>query len=281
MVAVVGIIGSAALSAGSTGGLIAGLAGSAALFSSAWFTGFLVNTAIGLALYALSPKPNLSQQQTNRGYQTTQFGSAQPHQVVYGRARVGGVRVYDEVGGTTNKYLHRIIAFTGHEIEAFDEIYIDDEIATIDGSGNVTSPARYNGFVRIKKYLGSPNQTADPDLVFESAQWTVNHRLRGISYLYVRLQYDTDVFPNGTPEITATIKGKKLFDPRTSVTEWSDNPALCIRDYLTNSYGLNEVSSRVDDDYIKEAANICDETDTLDGSKRYTCNGAFVVSSTP
>lgn len=277
MVAVAGIVGSSALSAGSTAGVL-GLTGG--LFSAAWFTGFLVNTAIGLALYALSPKPNLPQQ-TNRGYQTTQFGSAQAHQVVYGRARVGGVRVYDEVGGVTNKYLHRIIAFTGHEIEAFDEIYIDDEIATLDVDGNVTSPARYNGFIRIKEYLGSPDQTADPDLVNESNQWTINHRLRGIAYLYIRLQYDTDVFPNGTPEITATIKGKKLFDPRTSVTEWSDNPALCIRDYLTNSYGLNEDSSRIDDDYIKEAANTCDETDTLDGSARYTCNGAFVVSSTP
>lgn len=279
-----GILGSAALSAGSTAAAFALGAGFAG-----WVGGFLINTAIGLALYALSPKPNFNTgaQQTNRGYQTTQFGAAQPQQVIYGRTRVAGVRVYDEVTGENNKYLHRIIAFAGHFIDSYDEIYIDDEIATIDpDTGNVTSPVKYDGFLRIKTYKGLADQTADPDLVAESSKWTTNHRLRNIAYIYARFDYDPDVFPNGAPEITATIKGKRLYDPRTGTTSWSDNPALCIRDYLLGTFGtaqsgLKESVDNIDEDLVKDAANICDSTNTLDGSNRYTCNGAFLTNNTP
>ena len=94
---------------------------------------------------------------------------------------------------------------------------------------------------KIKPIYGSSDQTADSDLVSESmlsGQLVIG--LRGIAYMYVRLKFDADAFPNGIPVITATVKGKKLYDPRTSTTVWSDNPALCLRDYLTSKYGLAE-----------------------------------------
>ena len=230
------------------------------------------------ALRALTPKPpSLG----NRGYQTTAIGTALDHQIIYGKVRVGGARIYDEATGENNKYLHRVVAVAGHEIQSFDEIYINDEIVTLDGSGNVTSPSKYDGKVRIKLHLGSPNQTADTFLVNESAHWTTEHRLRGIAYMYIRLAFDADVFPNGIPEITATISGKKVYDPRTSTTAWSDNPALCLRDYLTSSYGIAEETANIDDTLVTAAANVCDQTNTIAGTTRYTCNGAFTTASTP
>jgi len=230
------------------------------------------------ALRALMPKPPSF---GNRGYQTTAFGSALDHQIIYGKMRVGGVRIYDEATGTNNKYLHRIVAVAGHEIEAFDDIYINDEVITLDGSGNVTSPSRYNGKVRIKLHLGGSDQAADSFLVSESVHWTSEHRLRGIAYMYIRLQFDADAFPNGIPEITSTISGKKVYDPRTSTTVWSDNPALCLRDYLTSSYGISEATANIDDTLVISAANVCDQTNTDAGTTRYTCNGAFTTASTP
>ena len=217
----------------------------------------------------------------NRGYQTTAIGTALDHQIIYGKVRVGGARIYDEATGQNNKYLHRVVAVAGHEIQSFDEIYINDEVVTLDGSGNVTSPSKYNGKVRIKLHLGSPNQTADTFLVNESAHWTTEHRLRGIAYMYIRLAFDADVFPNGIPEITATISGKKVYDPHTSTTAWSDNPALCLRDYLTSSYGIAEETANIDDTLVTAAANVCDQTNTIAGTTRYTCNGAFTTASTP
>ena len=243
--------------------------------------GYLAATAAtSMALNALIPKPKL--QGVNRGYQTNARGSALDHQIIYGRVKTGGAIIYNEATGVNNKDLHRIIAYAGHEVTSFDEIYVNDEVVTLDGTGNVISPAKYDGLIRIKKHLGSPSQTADTALVAESdGLWTTQHTLNGIAYLYIRLSFSSDAFPNGVPEITATIKGKKIYDPRNGTTAWSDNPALCIRDYITSGYGLGEDAAQLDDTLVSAAANVCDETDTEAGTTRYTCNGAFLTSATP
>lgn len=249
----------------------------AAGFAFAGWSTFALKFALGAALNALSPKPSGA----NRGYQVNSRGSALDHQIIYGKVRVGGAIVYDETTGTNNKYLHRIIAVSGHEINSFEDIYINDEIATIDDSGNVTSPSQYNGKIRINTHLGASDQVADADLVAESANWTSAHRLRGIAYMYVRMEFDADVFPNGVPTFTATVKGKKVYNPTTDTTAWSDNPALCLRDYLISNYGLSEEVGNIDDDLVNTAVSICNETNTDAGTTRYTCNGAFTTDLTP
>lgn len=241
--------------------------------------GFLAQAAVGIALNALTPKPKIDG--ANRGYQVTTKGSALDHQIIYGRMRNGGVIVYDSTTGVNNLYLHRVIAFAGHEVESFDEIYVNDEVLTLDGNGEVLEPTKYIGKIRVNIHLGEDDQAADSDLVSEDPNWTNEHRLRGIAYLYVRLQFDQNAFPNGVPDITATIKGKKVYDPRNGTTAWSDNSALCIRDYLVGGYGLSEENANIDDALVSTAANVCDETNTISGEKRYTCNGAFVTQITP
>jgi len=252
--------------------------------------GLATNLILGAALKALSPKPSIAG--ANRGYQTTAIGTALDHQIIYGKMRVGGARIYDEATGDTNEYLHRIIAVAGHEITSFDRIYINDsyvDFDDIDGDGNVStvtdadgsSSDRYDGHLRINFHLGSPDQTADTDLVSESAHWTNTCRLRGIAYMYIRMKYNADVYPDGIPEFTAVVKGKKVYDPRTSTTAYSDNPALCLRDYLTAPYGVAEDTANIDDVLVTTAANVCDQTNTIAGTTRYTCNGAFTTSVTP
>ena len=80
--------------------------------SGTWLTHFLVTTALGAALNALTPKPKVSG--ANRGYQVNQRGSALDHQIIYGKSRQGGVVVYDETTGDDNVLLHRVIVFAGH-----------------------------------------------------------------------------------------------------------------------------------------------------------------------
>ena len=259
-------------------------AASGTLMFSSIAAHFLISTAMGAALNALTPKPNLG---GTRGFNIAgESGAAVDHQIIYGRTRVGGARVYDASTGTNNNFLHRIMVFAGHEIESYDEIYLNDEVVTIDGTGNVTSPARYNGFVRIKRYFGTTTQIADADLVDETTglavdagRWTTAHRLQGIAYLYIRFKYNQDKFPNGVPTVSATIKGKKVYNPDTATTAWSDNPALCLRDYLTSAYGLNQPASRIEDTAVITAADICDEL--VSGQKRYTCSGSFTTGSSP
>jgi len=61
------------------------------------------------------------------------------------------------------------------------------------------------------------------------------------------------------------------------------NPALCIRDYLTNTrYGRGISASLIDDASIIAAANYCDAMVTIPtgAQARYTCNGVVNVDST-
>jgi hypothetical protein len=280
MVVVTAIIATGATVAGYLG-ISAVAGGFFAAGTGAFLLGLGTQIVLGLALNALTPKPSIGSSAA-RGYQVNSRGSALDHAIIYGRAKVGGAILFDDTTGSNNRYLHRVIAVAGHEIESFDEIYINDELITIDGLGNVTSPTRYDGKVRIKLHLGSPTQTADTDLVSEVTAWTTNHRLRGIAYMYVRFNFDADVFPNGIPTITTVVSGKKVYNPDTGLTVWSDNPALCLRDYLSSTgYGLGEADANIDDTLVTAAAVVCAQTNTTATTTRYTSNGTFTTSITP
>ena len=217
--------------------------------------------------------------------------------VIYGERRVGGVRVfvstdgvyktvsgntnwhskyhpdtdtYDEVTGTpTNDYLYIALVLAEGEVESVTDLYIDDLPST---------DAKYSGLVSWDVFIGTDNQTMPDTALLREANefWTADHRLRGVAFLGVRLKWDEEAFA-GVPDITAVVKGRKLYDPRTTTTVWSDNPALCIRDYLTNTrYGKGLPVSAIDDVAIAAAANACDESVTLyDGGgsgKLFTTN---------
>ena len=287
------------------------IGGTAALIGGSYMTHFLVTTAMGAALNALAPKPNIpsGSNTANRGIQVSSRAARQDHQIIYGQTRLGGAIVFDAVSGVNNKVLHRVIAFAGHEIEEFTTFYFNDEALTLttatddnnatyykpttatDKQGNTSD--RYNDYVRIyQKDGGSGNDTAIQALIQEGVDWTADHKLQGVAYAYFRLEFEADSFPNGVPEMTCIIKGKKVYDPRTETTAWSDNPALCVRDYLTNSaYGLGEVASTIDDDKVTIAADVCDyknydvnaanPASTKTGGQRFSCDGAFTTAVTP
>ena len=294
-----------------TAGFFLGSTSGVAITTSVWLTTSYVGMALtslatSLLLGALSPKPAAAAQ---RGYETNVLGAGLDHTIIYGKTKVGGVVVYNEATGTDNKFLHRIIAVAGHEVESFDRIYIDDahiDFSDLGASGNVgtvvdqddTTSDRYNGKLRIQVAYGTPTQAANADLVTQSdGLWTASHKLSGIAYIYVRLAFDADVYPNGIPTFTAEVKGKKVFDPRTNTTGWSDNPALCVRDYLTStyydldesgqrlgrptvqSYGLGDAQDNIDDSLVMAAADVCDQT--VSGKTRYTTNGSFTTGATP
>lgn len=111
----------------------------------------------------------------------------------------------------------------------------------------------------LYKHLGAPTQTADANLVAENVGWTTNHRLRGRAYLYAKLGFYADRWPTGIPVLKAEVRGRLAYDPRTALTDWTDNPAVCIRDYLTQSFGLNAGAGEINDATFIAAANISDE----------------------
>ena len=179
--------------------------------------------------------------------------------------------------------MHQIIVLAAHEVEEIGSIYINDEIVTVSGSNFVTGSI-WNSKIRIEKFDGS--QTAAPANLLSESELTGANALtsafvgNGIAYLYVRYEYDAEVFASGLPLVTAIVKGKKVYDPRTSSTVYSNNAALCVRDFIKSTYGLND--SAIDDVSFAAAANESDENVALSGSgteKRYTINGIVKASS--
>jgi hypothetical protein len=252
----------------------------AATATVAIVVGYIATTLVTAWLTsALSPKLRSSDFGI-RGTLVNSREAVAPQEYVYGTLRKGGSVTYIEATGANNQFLHMIICLAGHEVSSIGDIYINDEVVTLDANGFVTSQ-NWNSRIRIKKYTGS--QTAAPaDLLAESSQIDATFIGRGIAYLYVRLEYDPDTFPNGIPLFTAIVNGKKVYDPRTGTTAFSSNAALCIRDYITSNYGLAD--SSVNDTAFSASANVCDENVTLSGGgteKRYTMNGVVGAEQTP
>lgn len=237
-------------------------AGTAAAFSwAAAAIAFGTSLVLGIVGQALAPKPPSAGSFGQEDF-TRNFRQPTPdRRIVYGESRVGGATAF--IGSTdNNKYLHLVILLAGHEVQAINEVIINEGSIpndALDGDGTVNT-GTFQNKVRIKKHLGSTSQTADSDLVSEVGDWTTDHRLQGIAYLYVRLEYDRDVFPSGIPNISAYVLGKKILDTRDSVTRYTPNIALIARDYLTDSdNGFEVPASRIDTDALEDSANNCEE----------------------
>jgi len=269
-------------------GLIAGagaIAGFAAGTAGAYFATTFVSTLVLGAVSKAMAKAPTGASITQQDKTVTSRQPIAPHNVIYGRTRIGGTILYME-STNANKYLHVVVAIAGHEIDAIEKFYFNDVEVTIDGSGNVEA-GQYKDRARIQYKLGTDDQTAFTDLVAESdGKWTNNHRVRGRALVYMRLEYDQNVFINGVPNLSVVVRGKKVYDPRTETTVWSANPALCVTDYLTNNkYGMAAVyANEIDQEALIAAANICDEDVTKVGGgteNRYEMHGSFATSSQP
>ena len=188
------------------------------------------------------------------------------------------------------------------------------------GSGYVSTSEWVNGAdgtksLQIYYGFGHPDQVALAPLVSAFSEWTTTHRLRGIAYVVVKMLYNEQTEKiwraKGQPgNIKAVVKGKKIYDPRRDSTqiidektspvtygsgahrladsdtwEWSENPALCIADYLVNymnvstTVGINWTS-------IANAADDCNVLVAIPPSaspentqKRFTCNGIISMGS--
>ena len=213
--------------------------------------------------------------------------------IIYGRCRVSGTIVYISTTGTKNEYLHLVVALAGHEVEAIDTIYFNDEEVPLTGN---QPTGFYAGVALINKKRGVPNDTADQDLIdatvnLTDGKWTADHKLSGIAYLYVQLTWDAEKYPSGIPNISAVVRGKKVYDPRSPANPiaYSANAALCLRDYLTTSLGMGMTTAEMDDTAFGVAANVCDEdieikpvtTPTPTEEKLYEANGVVSTSASP
>ena len=129
-----------------------------------------------------------------------------------------------------------------------------------------TDPTKRYMYV-LNLHHGAASQTADPMLTASMTNWTSDHRLDGICYIAAHFQYETTGMWSGVPQLTVQVRGKKVYDPRDSgqtfgtpsTYEWSDNPALCFLDYISNNeYGKGLTASQLNLTTFSSAANTAD-----------------------
>ena len=240
----------------------------------------------------LAPKMPSMSDLNDRGIMTRSPTS--PRQIIYGQAKVSGTVVFLATSGAKNEYLHLVVTLAGHEVQEIGEVYFNEDLVlTGSGDGYATgkyaATGSYTGSL-IHKHLGSTTQTVDSTLQFDfPVDWDSNHRLQGIAYIYCKLTFSNEIFVGGIPNISCVVKGKKVYDPDSETTAYSANPALCLRDYLTDAdLGMGMDASEIDDTSVIAAAAVCVEqvevkpvTSPATYENRYECNGQAVTSATP
>ena len=268
--------------------------------------------AFVIGLNAITAKGANNTSGKNLGIKQAGLNSIAPRNILYGKNRVGGTIVYRSVSGNSNTKLHNVIALAGHEINDLKKLYIDggkglveldlsSDFTTATENGetvyrvtntaftNTDNPEAYTGGSLIKLTFEKGDQTTSNGYAVNQigANWTTDHKLQGIAYVYINCIYDAEKFAS-YPNFSFEVEGKKVYDPVTTTTAYSTNPALIIRDYLMDStYGFGAVSSEINDattgaGFVKARSDCNDSVSITGGTEsRYTLNGQFDSTEEP
>jgi hypothetical protein len=149
------------------------------------------------------------------------------------------------------------IAEPTYDADGWAEVEWDMSALTVGGSDWIS-----NTITGIRLDLGNSSGSNFDidwiDVVSSTSEWNVNHRLSGAAYVVITLDLEDARFQGGIPNPTFDTSGKRLFDPRTSLTAYSMNPALVARDYLISEYGYQVATADIDNAYVIASANACD-----------------------
>lgn len=209
---------------------------------------------------ALQPDIDYSDRKVNTRGPTT------PRRIIYGEARVGGQVIFTDSTGDDDRNLRMVIAFAGHSCEEIGDIYINDDL--------VTDP-KFDGLVSVFK---QPQTGVNETLNFANEYaGRTNYLYEQIAYVFIVFKYDQEVFA-GVPNVTAIVKGKNtIYDPRTGLSSYTDNAALCMLDFLRTERKLSD--DLIDMASWADAADICDEqVAAANGGTepRFTLNGTLI-----
>lgn len=294
LAAVVVFIGSALVFG--TGGAVTTIFGTVGTATAAAMYSFAI-TLTGSVVGGMTSK-GLNATGGNFGTKFAARAPTAPRQLIYGKCRVGGTIVHMETTGTDNYLLHAVVVLSGHEIESLESVRLNDvdittSTSTINGStvhtvtnsefSNTENENKYDSNGRLVRFsFQDGSQTAADGYAVAQSSLVSTDKFLDCAFVYIQMVFDPEKFGGGMPNMSFVVKGKKVFDPRDSSTAWSDNPALCIRDYITDTtYGLKALSAEINDTTnaggFAAAASACEVAVTLaNGSsteEKYTANG--------
>lgn len=170
---------------------------------------------------------------------------------IYGQLQASGTWIF---GDSEQGNFHKVLAVCEGKLVTVLNLKIDDNIVTVDGSGNVTS-SPYVGedgsFAKFQYRTGLPTETHYSDLTAAFPEWDSGHRGDGVVTIYARQRAMsagdvTRAFPS-LKDTLYRIEGRftEIYNPTNGVTAWSDNAAGIIRHFMLSDDGLRLPSSIV------------------------------------
>lgn len=220
----------------------------------------------------------------NSGVQLTKHGSQNPRNKVYGEAIVSSTFVYTNVWNKRKDTRLDVFSVGGVGPVHMRNIWIDE--VPMFASDKTTSYIPYqewknNNFRAFSEndmtesyrkaghfFMdwggGTENQQASTMAMrFSDGEWTAAHRGALVPYVAILADYSTDpeyVIFGDRYDLKARVEAYPLYDPRTGKMDGpSNNPALALRDFLTNTYyGLGIAAEYINDDTVAHAADMCE-----------------------
>jgi len=191
-----------------------------------------------------------------------------PWEVVVGRIKKSGPVVFmhsaPDDGGREDGYFYVQLALAAHPCEHIGDVYLNDELS---------SAAKFAGFVRFGKNLGAYDQAEDADFLAEIGDDFVGHRGQGITNLAARLKGNAVAFPSGLPNISVILWGiNEVYDPRTGLTGWTNNAVLIFAWWKTWDRGMKVAWEDIDEDTLIDSANVADQRIPTTGSIGFTAD---------
>lgn len=296
--------------AGAAGGL-----GATAINAVYWGTYVASTVAISYGASSLMAPDKPRYNESLAGRLDMALDSHPPRRLVYGECRVSGPLSYIDAdqrsaSGKKDEMLHYECVLASHEIDSVITLFLNDQAATLETTSNEawpdgdTSPTDANGVSRYRpsgtdyaedmmiKIHHGDQTAADADAVITTNINDTDGRKstdigKGIAYIYATARTNLEVFSQGFPNVSALVRGKNdVYDPRDTTYKYTDNPALCLADWMITpkeSGGGGWDYDDIDESALIAAANICDETtDTYAGgsaSKRYVIGGTILASN--
>jgi len=280
-------------------------------------TGALAITA-GVVGMSKLMEMSLPRPDSNYARQKTVRSTTAPVKRVYGESLISGPVAFMGVGGTGNQDLWHVIALTGDKSEAITDIYLDNIIipnadinsgnsagGIVNGTSTIFKPIASTTLVTVYKYTGGQTAASMP-VTSEFFKWTSDHEGQGLTYIATKFSFPdnekiAEIWNKYNPQdIKALVKGMAIYDPRKDSTspeydsslgvstqrlsdsttwQWSDNPALCLANYIADDqFGMGVPSSAIDWAAVHSSADYADALVSIPGSqtqKRFTCNGVL------
>jgi len=222
---------------------------SALKLSAAWTA--VIGLAASAATTLLTSRSEDKSHDPTTGTRLNSSSTSIAYPVVYGTMRVGGNRVFLYSGGANNNTLWMVHNLAEGECDGIAEvggvpqIWLGDKLYTA-----------YGIWYDYWFYNGSSIQVYNDELHTAYPAWTDNKR--NVCYVVHKLLFNSNMY-QGLPNITYLLNGRRLYDFRTGLTAWSDNPVLALYDWETNKlYGKGKDTTTIDIASWTATANYCD-----------------------